>query len=203
MMATSSISTRRAAPIEEHIRYNVLRNFQGTVEHLGRSVVLEAMVYIDNETGGITGTTTVTIDREARALVLFNGGNTNVLFFNNTIWGSSLYDSVALYGQVSSASNVRIQNNVSSGTIRKGQYYTASSGVTIDHNIENASASNFVSASGDNFQLVSGAPEINAGIVISGVTDNAINAPDLGAFEYGATAWTAGSTITRPMFPDE
>jgi hypothetical protein len=186
-------------------RYNVLRNFHQVPSSIsGVASYWNYGYYIDNETGGITGHhNIVTMDWEARALVLFNGGNTNVLFFNNTIWGSSLYDSVALYGQVSSASNVRIQNNVSSGTIRKGQYYTASSGVTIDHNIENASASNFVSASGDNFQLVSGAPEINAGIVISGVTDNAINAPDLGAFEYGATAWTAGSTITRPIFPDE
>lgn len=44
------------------------------------------------------------------------------------------------------------------------------------------------------YQLKAGSPAINAGVIIPGFTDGSIGAPDLGAYEYGGPAWTAGYT---------
>ena len=45
----------------------------------------------------------------------------------------------------------------------------------------------------NNFTLLSNAPAINAGVVIPGFTDGYVgSAPDLGAYEYGGLAWSAG-----------
>lgn len=44
------------------------------------------------------------------------------------------------------------------------------------------------------FGLQSGSPALNIGTSISGITTDAIGAPDAGAYERGATPWTAGYT---------
>ena len=44
-----------------------------------------------------------------------------------------------------------------------------------------------------------GSPAINNGLVISGITDNAVGIPDLGAFEIGTTPWSIGVTTTQPV----
>jgi hypothetical protein len=55
-------------------------------------------------------------------------------------------------------------------------------------------------ASGLDFMLASNSPAINAGVVVPGVTDGAVGAPDLGAYEYGGVAWKAGAG-TEPVVP--
>lgn len=45
---------------------------------------------------------------------------------------------------------------------------------------------------GLNYRLQAGSPGINTGIVIPGVTDGSVGAPDIGAYEYGGEAWVPG-----------
>lgn len=44
-----------------------------------------------------------------------------------------------------------------------------------------------------------GSSAINSGMVISGINDDSIDAPDLGAFEVGRTAWNVGITSATPV----
>lgn len=48
------------------------------------------------------------------------------------------------------------------------------------------------------FRLKPGSPAINAGAEITGITEGFKGkAPDLGAYEYGGTAWRAG-VLSKP-----
>jgi parallel beta-helix repeat protein len=59
----------------------------------------------------------------------------------------------------------------------------------------------FVNAAAGNYTLQSTSSAINAGQALAGITDGyAGNAPDIGAFEYGQTPWTAGAG-TMPSKP--
>ncbi len=54
--------------------------------------------------------------------------------------------------------------------------------------------------SGLDFRLATNSPAINAGLVIPGVTDGSVGVPDVGAYEFGGVAWTAGAG-TEPIAP--
>jgi parallel beta-helix repeat protein len=59
--------------------------------------------------------------------------------------------------------------------------------------LANSPQTQLVNWTNDNFTLLSNAPAINAGVVIPGFTDDCIgSAPDLGAYEFGSPAWSAG-----------
>lgn len=52
------------------------------------------------------------------------------------------------------------------------------------------------------FRLQSTSPAINAGVVISGITNDYVGAaPDIGAYEFGGTDWTAGHDFSSPPDP--
>ncbi|MBM3888482.1 MAG: hypothetical protein FJ388_05075 [Verrucomicrobia bacterium] len=61
-------------------------------------------------------------------------------------------------------------------------------------------------AKGDS-RLNAGSASIDAGVVIPGINDAGSashfrgNAPDLGAYEFGGADWSAGATVTPPVFP--
>ena len=42
------------------------------------------------------------------------------------------------------------------------------------------------------YRLAAGSPAINTGVVIPGITDGSVGAPDIGAYEYGGEAWVPG-----------
>lgn len=44
------------------------------------------------------------------------------------------------------------------------------------------------------FRLQPGSPAVDAGMVLDGFTDDAVGAPDIGAYELGGVEWTAGRT---------
>ena len=61
-----------------------------------------------------------------------------------------------------------------------------------------------------NFRLKNGSASINVGVIIADINDAGSassysgSAPDLGAYEYGGTDWSAGSIIKAPPdFPIE
>ena len=62
-------------------------------------------------------------------------------------------------------------------------------------------------AANANLRLQNGSASIDKGEVIPGINDASSaspytgNAPDLGAYEHGGKDWTAGSTVTPPVFP--
>jgi hypothetical protein len=68
-------------------------------------------------------------------------------------------------------------------------------GATISNNLQPPTNPLFVSEPTGNYQLQSSSPAINAGIVVAPYTNGYVgSAPDLGAYEYGATPWSAGAT---------
>ena len=112
-----------------------------------------------------------------------NCPNNNNLVYNNTLIGSN--SSVNCYDGVG---GTYLENNIFGNAVTLGTNYTASNNLacTIDPL--------FVDKAALNFQLQSGSPAKDAGMVISSYTDGYIgSAPDIGAFEYGKTAWTAGA----------
>jgi len=42
------------------------------------------------------------------------------------------------------------------------------------------------------YRLKAGSPAINTGVIIPGITDGIVGAPDMGAYEFGGTAWVPG-----------
>lgn len=70
-------------------------------------------------------------------------------------------------------------------------------GTTMSNNLFSDSNPGFVNAASGNFTLQNNSPAINAGVALSGFTDGYNDsAPEIGAFEFGQTAWTAGATLT-------
>jgi hypothetical protein len=62
--------------------------------------------------------------------------------------------------------------------------------------------SHFAGFHEDNYQLAAGAPAIDAGMPMAGVTDGYLGAaPDTGAFEFGTTGWEAGVPEPTPAMP--
>ena len=57
--------------------------------------------------------------------------------------------------------------------------------------------------SGLNYRLATGSMAINAGMSIPGITDGSVGTPDIGAYEFGGTAWVPGyvPTATTPGLP--
>ncbi len=55
----------------------------------------------------------------------------------------------------------------------------------------------FVGSGGDglNYRIQTGSPAKNAGQVISGITDDAVGVPDIGAYEFGGEDWVPGYTV--------
>jgi len=54
-----------------------------------------------------------------------------------------------------------------------------------------------------NYRLKASSSSVDKGVAIKGINDGSVNAPDLGAYEYGGKDWTAGAEISVPDFPDE
>ena len=51
------------------------------------------------------------------------------------------------------------------------------------------------------YRLRAGSPGINTGVVIPGITDGSVGAPDIGAYEFGGTDWVPGYTAVPQTTP--
>ena len=116
-----------------------------------------------------------------------NPPNTSNRVYNNTFAGNTY--SVASSGSREMTGSV-LRNNLFTNRTQIG------GGAVADHNLGAGSDFRFVDAAAGDFRLRAGSAAINAGLVIAPYTNGyAGAAPDVGAFEYGRSAWTAGAVL--------
>ncbi|MEO0797134.1 MAG: right-handed parallel beta-helix repeat-containing protein [Verrucomicrobiota bacterium] len=147
-----------------------------------------AGIYLDNNSKGFLVHHNVVWNVDWSGVQL-NWENVNNNIYHNTIWnpGQAMGTWVNGYTQ----SNNRIWNNYSS----KADWITEP-GFNRQNNLIN-SQNQFVSIQARNFVPKWNSPLVNAGRTISGFEQNEIGAPDIGAYEYGGTRWTAGRNAIR------
>jgi hypothetical protein len=174
------------------ISYNIWHDY-----HIQGESGSHGGLYTDNSSPGYTFHHNV-IWNVPRAFST-NGKNIHdVYVYHNTLinirrsltkWGANLKDK---------SRNIIVRNNLSDGA-PEHQFQ----GTEVDHNLEEASLTEFVDPGNGNYRLKPSSPSIDKGVAIKGINDGAVNAPDLGAYEYGGKDWTAGATRGLPEFPDE
>jgi hypothetical protein len=116
-----------------------------------------------------------------------NPPNATNRVYNNTFAGNKY--SVASSGTRQMTGSV-LRNNIFTARTQIGP------GATSDHNLGAGRDFRFVNAAAGDFRLKAGSAAINAGVVIAPYTNGyAGAAPDLGAYEYGRSGWTAGAVL--------
>jgi hypothetical protein len=111
--------------------------------------------------------------------------------YDNTFTGTQ--DSLATSGNADMTGTI-LENNIFSGPFQGG------TGTTQSNNLFSLTDPLFVDPANGNFQLRTGSPAIDAGLVIAPYTNGYLGAaPDEGAYESGTAPFTAGSTL--PPFP--
>jgi hypothetical protein len=134
-------------------------------------------------------------------------------FYNNTILDSKGIGNIFHVNQSSgSFPNADIRNNLFLATANRGNYFTNASitGTVSNNGFTNISNYGSNPLNGDMkltnsgnqpnpyYTLQSASPAINAGVVITGYTEESVGNPDLGAYEYGVAAWKFGIVATAP-----
>jgi Secretion system C-terminal sorting domain/Right handed beta helix region len=125
----------------------------------------------------------------------------DIFVYNNTIMGLSgtggiNVHGVGAYNTGASYTNLVYKNNYSN-------INTHVSGTVVSNN-GFASTADFVDPSANNFRLKSTASNaINKGVDIANITTGSVGLPDLGAYEFGGTDWSAGTSVAVPTFPNE
>ena len=137
-------------------------------------------VYMDNNSSNITVHHNLITNVQRGICLADTSTNENV--YNNTLW--NVTTSMTGNGHT----NCSTYNNLSN----EGTFLGTSTGT----NIGTATSADFANTAAGNYTLTSTSSAINAGTTISGITEGYVgSAPDVGAFEYGATAWTAGANF--------
>ncbi|WP_442950115.1 right-handed parallel beta-helix repeat-containing protein [Paenibacillus sp. HW567] len=164
-----------------YIHDNLAKNYSGTGIYLdngSKGYIVHHNVVWGNYTG-------IRLNTPSNFNLIYN--NTTYSNGNVGYWGSSFQSD--MYGD-------RIFNNI---------FTTAFTlpGTHIEgNNITSGTGPLFVNPGASNFRLQSTSPAINAGVVIPGITDGYVGkAPDIGAYEYGGTDWTAGHNFSSPPDP--
>jgi hypothetical protein len=120
-----------------------------------------------------------------------------ILVYNNTLI-PGVYGAASIGGTGDMTGTV-LENNIfgARAYLSDGRNYTASNNLDVTAPPVDPL---FVDPSALDFQLQSGSRAKDAGMVIHPYTDGFVgSAPDIGAFEYGATSWAAGaSAATNP-----
>jgi hypothetical protein len=154
-----------------------------------------AGLYLDNNSPNYNAHHNVCYDA-ARAL-MSNLPGTNQLIYNNTLLGDSY--SVRGSGTPPNGSSTQFKNNIFRNTTNT---YFGTNAV-FSNNLLSSTDPLFVDTNENNFQLKPASPAIDAGAVLPPYTDGYLGAaPELGAFEYGATPWTAGAFLNVGGFYD-
>ena len=136
-------------------------------------------IYLDDSSSNFLIHHNIVYNFPTIGIYLHEGGSRNNQVYNNTVWKTGY----GIWGQ--GDSNVLVYNNLTDKAITVG--------TDLQHNLITSDPL-FVDPVNGNFQLKSGSPAIDAGRTISGITDGyAASAPDIGAYEFGVTPWTAGA----------
>jgi parallel beta-helix repeat protein len=140
-------------------------------------------IFLDYGSTGFTIDHNV-IDNANEGIKVYLTGAVN--FISNTILNSSFSFDISSY----TASGL-LEDNLSTAGMNLPFTNNA---LTIADNLQTNNPL-LVSPLTGNYQLQSGSPAINAGTVAAPYTNGYVgSAPDLGAYEYGATPWTAGAS---------
>jgi hypothetical protein len=172
------------------IAYNI---FHGSHPVYGGQIA--TCLYLDNSSRNYNAHHNLCYD--APRAFQSNLPGTNQLVYNNTLLGDTY--SLRGTGSPPNGSGTQFKNNIFGASTNT---YSGTNAV-FAHNLPSTINPLFVSATDGNFQLSSNSPAIDAGLALPPYTDGyAGAAPDLGAFEYGAAPWTAGSALTVGGFSD-
>ncbi len=167
------------------IHHNYFHDSYGPAYADGRA----AGVYLDNDSKGFDVYNNVVWNITWSALMI-NWYNTDINFFNNTIWAAG--SSVGRWANGRTMDRVRIVNNYSSSI--SGDKESEWMGTDIESNLIDAE-SPFVSVEKCDFRPAEGSTLIDKGIKIDGFTkEYKGTAPDLGAYEHGEKLWSVGAS---------
>lgn len=164
------------------IAYNVVHDVRTLYYHK-----IGVGIYLDNNSSNYVVHHNVAYDVSTNPLIL-NTVSTNNLIYNNTLIGS--------IGGGGSAPGVQITNDIVTASVGVGTGATQSTDL-----VGGSPSPMFVQPDAGNYQLMAGSPAIDKGTVLPPYTNGyAGSAPDIGAFEFGVSPWTAGSTLTSDGF---
>jgi hypothetical protein len=146
-----------------------------------------AGIYLDNDSKGYTVHHNVVWNVSWSGYQV-NWNNTNLDFYHNTIWNAErAMDSWDINGP-------QVNNKVYNNYANKGSWFTGTGSAAFD--IKNSpifSNSPFQDANSQNFMPSTGSSLVDAGRIIADFTKPYKGtSPDIGAYELGGTAWTAG-----------
>jgi len=126
----------------------------------------------------------------------FNGGaggarnNGGSKFYNNTFWSNA----PMTYTTYCNTPADMMRNNISRKTLNfnwgKGTSNVANALLTGTN--PQFQGGDLGSLKGLYFRLSTGSPARNAGVAVPGITDGAVGAPDIGAYEFGGEEWVPG-----------
>lgn len=157
-------------------------------------------IYLDNST------TTYIIDHnviwDCYIGIQINTPSDFTVVYNNTV-NSSSYASLFSWGSLNGDNmyGFRAFNNIFSSGAGWNDFQITG-GSAWGNNLYTATNPQFVNANSKNFHLQVTSPAINAGVVITGITDGYNGtAPDIGAYEYNGADWVAGCNFTTPPNP--
>lgn len=142
-----------------------------------------AGIYLDNDAEAFSVHHNVVWNTEWTG-VQINWDGKDIDVFNNTFLNNS-DEMGAWHKEGTSFTNVKVWNNLGF----KGEWEPQSD----KQNNLVVTADSFVGADNGNFNLVQGSAAVDAGRIISGITDGYMGSnPDVGAYEYDGDNWVAG-----------
>jgi len=177
------------------VRYNLIHDAQGPAGHVGNGIL---GFYLDCENSRWIVHHNIIWNLPFYAMQFNSRGNFNMVF-NNTCWNCAGGSAKSDFWGDGYTGN-KFYNNLFNGSINTTQDFWAN--CDLRNNLYTDPS--YVNSANRNFQLQSSSPAIDAGMVVTGVTDGYLgSAPDLGALEYGAADWTASAGChATPPSPD-
>ncbi|GIG63528.1 hypothetical protein Lfu02_79000 [Longispora fulva] len=143
--------------------------------------------------------------------IYLDNGTHNILVHHNVLWNNteSAIGINGVSGYANSGKDIKLYNNVldgplnmtggidsTTGSILRNNVYrsytSVSPGATTDHNLASGTDPKFVDQPGRDYRVQTTSPALGAGIAVPGVTVTSTGSADIGAYEAGASDWTAG-----------